>query len=125
MKTLRSLTRQYPTAIFFILTFISSYGLVPLANGIYESTQSVPLALPLALLSTGPLVSALIVSALIGGKAGVLALLRKFTVWRVSWRWYLIALLLQPALNLGAIYLNVSSSNGICVKVKKRVNRVK
>lgn len=108
MKNLLALTQQHPIAAFFILAFTSSWGLVPLADGIYESTQSVPLALPLALLATGPLVSALLVSAMIGGKAGILALLRKFTVWRVGWHWYVVALLLQPALNLTAIYLNVS-----------------
>jgi membrane protease YdiL (CAAX protease family) len=44
---------------------------------------------------------------MIGGRVAVLTLLRKLTVWKVGWRWYVVAFLLQPALNLGAIYLNV------------------
>ena len=107
MTRIISLVKQYPTAAFFILTFILSVGVGAIANATYDATNSIILALPLALLSVGPLVSALIVSAVIGGKAGVSALLRKFTVWRVGWRWYAVALLLMPALHLVAIYLNV------------------
>ena len=107
MTRIISLVKQYPTAAFFILTFILSVGVGAIANAIYDATNSIILALPLALLSVGPLVSAVIVSAVIGGKAGVSALLRKFTVWRVSWRWYAVALFLLPALALAAIYLNV------------------
>ena len=107
MNSITSLVRKYPTAAFFILTFVLSWGGNRITDAVWETTQSIPLALPLALLSAAPLSTALIVSALIGGKAAVLALLRKLTVWRVGWRWYVVALFLQPALNLGAISLNV------------------
>ena len=107
MNKISSLVRQYPTSTFFILTFILSLVGNRITDIVWDATQSVPLALPLALLSAAPLSAALIVSAMIGGKAAVLALLRKLTVWRVGWRWYVVALLLQPALNLAAIYLNV------------------
>jgi membrane protease YdiL (CAAX protease family) len=99
--------KQYPTAAFFSLTFILSWGFGAITDPVYEATNSIILTLPIALLSAGPLVSALIISAMIGGKAEVLALLRKFTVWRVGLRWYLIALLLPLIIHLAAVYLNV------------------
>jgi membrane protease YdiL (CAAX protease family) len=107
MNKIISLVKQYPTAAFFGLTFILSWGFGAITDPVYEATNSIILTLPIALLSAGPLVSALIVSALIGGKAEVLALLRKFTVWRVGLRWYLIALLLPLIIHLAAVYLNV------------------
>ena len=107
MNRITSLVRKYPTAAFFVLTYILSWGGGLITDAVWEATQSVPLTLPFLILSLAPLSAVLIVSAMIGGKAAVLALLRKFTIWRVGWRWYLIALFLQPALNLVAIYLNV------------------
>ena len=41
------------------------------------------------------------------GKAGVMTLLRKFTIWNVGWGWYAVALLLTPEMFLVAIYLKV------------------
>jgi membrane protease YdiL (CAAX protease family) len=107
MNSVTSFTRKYPTAVFFILTYILSWGGNQITDTVWESTQSIPLALPLALLSAAPLSAVLIVSAMIGGRVAVLTLLRKLTVRKVGWRWYVVAFLLQPALNLGAIYLNV------------------
>ena len=107
MNKIKSFTKQYPVAAFFILTYILSWGVGLLTDAVWEVTQSVLLALPLLILSLAPLSAVLIVSALIGGKGAILALLRKLTIWRVGWRWYLLVLFLQPALNLAAIYLNV------------------
>jgi len=107
MNKIISLVKQYPTVAFFSLTFILSWGFGAITDPVYEATNSIILTLPIALLSAGPLVSALIVSAMIGGKAEVLALLRKFIVWRVGLRWYLIALLLPLIIHLAAVYLNV------------------
>lgn len=107
MNRITSLTKQYPIAAFFILTFILSWGLGAVVDVLFSITDAIILVLPVAILSAGPLVSALVISAVIGGKAAVLALLRKFTIWRVGWRWYVVALCLLPALALAAIYLNV------------------
>jgi len=107
MNRITSSIRQYPLAAFFLLTFVLTTPMNLIANQIYNATQSIPLALPFAILSAGPLLSAIMVSAALGGKSEVLALLRKFVIWRVGWRWYVVALLLLPALHLVAIYLNV------------------
>jgi len=107
MNKITSLTRQYPVVAFFVLTFILSWGGGLITDAVWEATQSIPLALPLLILSLAPLSAVLIICAVIGGKAGVLTLLRKFAIWQVGWSWYVVALLLLPTLHLAAIYLNV------------------
>jgi membrane protease YdiL (CAAX protease family) len=47
------------------------------------------------------------VLALTGGKAGVVALLRRMVRWRVAPVWYAVALLLPVAINVAATVLNV------------------
>ena len=73
MNSIVFVTRKYPLAVFYILTLILTVPMNLIANAIFDATQSIPLALPFAILGTGPLLSALIVSAIIGGKAGVFA----------------------------------------------------
>jgi membrane protease YdiL (CAAX protease family) len=107
MNKITAFTRQYPLSAFFFLAFVLTTPMNLIANAIFDVTQSIPLALPFAILGAGPLLSALIVSVVIGGKAGLLALLRKLTIWRVGLGWYIVSLLLLPLLHLFAIYLNV------------------
>lgn len=108
MKPIISFVKRQPLIAFFILAFGLTWGGGWAADTFYTgSTVSGVMVLPFLLLSPGPLLGALIVTAVTGGKAGVIALLRKFLIWRVGWRWYAIALLLTPAMFLVAIYVNV------------------
>ena len=61
------------------------------------------------LLHYGPALAALVVTAYVGGKAGVRALLAGLGKWRVGLHWYLIALLLPTILRLAAVSLDVLS----------------
>jgi membrane protease YdiL (CAAX protease family) len=65
------------------------------------------LTLPFLLMVPGPLWAAIIVTSITDGGSGVKRLLRKFTIWRVGWRWYLVALGLGPLVGLTATYVNV------------------
>ena len=56
----------------------------------------------------GPTVTALIVTALLGGKDGLKALLRRQVQWRVSIGWYAVAIGLPIALELVTVALNVA-----------------
>jgi uncharacterized protein len=108
MNPFVSFTKRHPLISFYILAFGLTWGAGWAADSFYTgSTLSGLLVLPFLILSAGPLIGALVVTAVTGGKAGVLALLRKFIIWRVGWRWYAVALLLTPAIYLAAIYLNV------------------
>jgi uncharacterized protein len=108
MNAIRTIINRQPLISFFVLAFVLTWGAGWAADAIYTgSTLSGILTLPFLLLSAGPLLAALFVTALTGGKTAVMALLRKFAIWRVGWRWWAVALLLTPAMFLIAIYLNV------------------
>jgi uncharacterized protein len=108
MTAITALIKRHPLAAFFTLACSLTWFGGWASNAIYNGTLlSIALALPLALLIPGPLIAALIVTALTSGKPGLRALLRSLTQWRVGLRWYLIALLLPAALSLCAVYLNV------------------
>ena len=100
------LIRRHPVRAFFALAFafswaimipltLSSYGLFPFPGG-------VPL---LIVMGYGPTFAAIAVTAALGGWPAVRALLARLLIWRVGWRWYAVALLLNGALVLGAIGL--------------------
>lgn len=55
----------------------------------------------------GPGIAAVVVTALIAGRAGVRELLRRFLVWRVGVQWYIAALFLLAGLILGGIGLSI------------------
>jgi membrane protease YdiL (CAAX protease family) len=108
VNALTSLVRRYPLTSFFVIAFAMTWlgWIVP--DLIYTGTLiSTVFTWFFLLLIAGPLLSAIIVTAITDGKAGVIALLRKFTIWRVGLGWYAVALLLMPAMALAAIYLNV------------------
>jgi membrane protease YdiL (CAAX protease family) len=66
-----------------------------------------PPILPL-LVGYGFVVAAVLVTGVIDGRDGVLALLRRFLVWRVGVRWYLVVLLGPVAIYLAAVSLHVA-----------------
>ena len=85
---------------YFALAYLISWLFwVPLALSTHDL---LPFKLPFVLFMvgiSGPILSAIILTAASGGKRGVWALLGRLLWWRVGWRWYLVALLL-PAVNL-------------------------
>jgi membrane protease YdiL (CAAX protease family) len=44
------------------------------------------------------------------GKKGVIALLKHFAIWRVGWKWYLVAFLLYPGILVSAVLLSAALS---------------
>jgi membrane protease YdiL (CAAX protease family) len=86
---------RYPLVLFFLLSFVLTWG--------YFWLIVAPLHLPdslRALGGFGPAIAAFLVLAITSGKPGVLRLLRSMIHWRVGARWYLLALLGIPFLNL-------------------------
>jgi membrane protease YdiL (CAAX protease family) len=108
MTAITTFIKRHPLAAFFTLACSLTWFGGWASDTIYNGTLlSIALALPFALLIPGPVIAALLVTAITGGKPGLRALLRGLTQWRVGLRWYLIALLLPSALSLLAVYLNV------------------
>lgn len=84
---LSRLARRWPVTSFYLLTLAVSW--------------------PLGFLPPGPSIAAIAVTALIDGRSGVGALLRRVTVWRVGVRWYLVAILGPVGLLALAAWVNV------------------
>jgi membrane protease YdiL (CAAX protease family) len=91
----QGLLARYPLVFFFVFSFVLTWG--------YFWLIWAPLGLPdplIALGGFGPAASAFLMLAITSGKLGVLRLLRSIVNWRVGVRWYLVALLGLPVLNL-------------------------
>src|SRR5690349_22426736 len=91
-------------ALFFALTFLLSWAIwVPVMTASFglPGFEFPPAGLVGALM---PGIAALIIAAVVGGRAEVRALLRQLRVWRVDARWYAIAVLVVPAL-IGAVFV--------------------
>jgi membrane protease YdiL (CAAX protease family) len=89
------LLTRYPVVLFFLLSFVLTWGyfwLIFTPLGLADSLR--------ALGGFGPAIAAFLVLAITSGKPGVLGLLRSIVHWRVGVRWYLLALLGLPVLNL-------------------------
>jgi len=87
----------HPLLLFFLSSFVLTWG--------YFWLIWAPLGLPASLIALGgfgPAISAFLVLAITSGMPGVLSLLRSIVHWRVGVRWYLVALLGVPLLNLFA-----------------------
>jgi membrane protease YdiL (CAAX protease family) len=68
-----------------------------------------PLRVPFIIylfLGWGFIFASLIMTGLTLGKDSVIALLKRFLIWRVSWKWYLVVFLLMPSIQFAAIFLN-------------------
>lgn len=90
---MRRLAERYPLGVFTVLACALTWALLPLA-------AQQPIVGVVALL--GPAVAALTTAVLSGGDA-VVRLRERVVRWRVSWRWYLVALLLPLPISLLAV----------------------
>jgi uncharacterized protein len=101
MQTICSFIERNALVAFFMLTYLISFSLFltwDWANG-----DSIPW------FTFGPMLSALILTALLGGWSAVKTLLGRLVQWRVGWRWYAVAFGLPSAIALGAIGLTTLS----------------
>lgn len=97
--SLRTVITRSPLLAFFALAFLftwpfliadalGSFGLIP-----FRLVTSGPGVLITILMGYGPTFAALLVSAVIGGRAEVGTLLRRLLIWRVGVQWYAAAIL--------------------------------
>jgi len=62
-------------------------------------------------LGWGFVFASLIMTGLTLGKEGLRLLLNRYLLWRVGWKWYLVAFLLTPAIYFTGVYLNAALTN--------------
>jgi membrane protease YdiL (CAAX protease family) len=105
MNSLTGFLKRHPLVIGILLMFVLTWP-IDLANAGFLPFQ-VPFGVYI-LLGWGFIVASLCMTALTLGKGGAIALLKRFLIWRVAWKWYLAAFLLLPSLQLGAVLLNAA-----------------
>lgn len=112
---------QYITPLrFFLLTFILSWLIwIPLTLshfnlGPFEISEDISSIIRL-LGVLMPMVSALLLTAIYGGRPAILSLLSRLKIWRVSWKWWIAVVLVFPALLIlaGVLYNRFSDQPSI------------
>ena len=100
VNTRTSFAKRRPLSTFFGLTFAITWAaMVPWLQG---GGEDIPW------FTFGPLLAALIATALVAGKPGLKALLRRQVQWRVGIGWYAVAIGLPIVLELATVALNVA-----------------
>ncbi len=107
-----ALIRRHPVLSYYVMVFAISWGgmlIVVSRIGFPNSGEEVARAMPLVLvpLFAGPSISGLVMTAVMGGRAGLRELGARLLRWRVGARWYAVALLTGPVL-VAAVLLGLS-----------------
>jgi len=97
MTTIKAFVERHPLPIYFILTFTISWGAILMLvgpDGIpVAPDQAVTLGMAILL---GPSITSILLTGLTSRKTGFRELLSRLFRWRVSLRWYTVALLTAP-----------------------------
>jgi membrane protease YdiL (CAAX protease family) len=112
LSTIKPFINRHPVLTYFVLAFAISWGGVFILGAPYglpatsdQSAKVWPIVfLPYFL---GPILASLLLTGLVYGRAGFRELLSRLFKWRVSFRWYAIAILTAPLL-VTAILLALS-----------------
>ena len=103
MKQSTDFLKRHSLVIGIILMFLLTWP-IDLAN-----SGVLPFRVPEAaaiFVGYGFVFASLMMTGLTLGKTGVVALLKRFLLWRQGWKWYLIAFLLIPAIDVLGLSLN-------------------
>jgi len=106
MTNNKTFFNKYPLWIYFILTFIISWGAILLLVGIdgipVDPDQAVTLGMAILL---GPSITCILLTGLTSGKTGFRELFSRLFRGRVGSRWYAIALLTAPLSTAAVIFV--------------------
>jgi membrane protease YdiL (CAAX protease family) len=94
MRRIRRLTKRHSLVLFFLLSYVLSWGIWGLEDRLPVQTVESWLG------SFGPAFAAILVVGVNEGRRGLTDLVSRLFLWRVGIRWYLVALLLIPAVGL-------------------------
>lgn len=108
MTTNKTVFSKYPLAIYFMLTFIISWGAILMLVGLngvpVAPDQAVTLGMAILL---GPSITSILLTGLTSGRNGFRELGSRLFKWRVDLSWYAVALLTAP-LSTAAVVLVLS-----------------
>jgi len=103
MKQLTELLKRHSLAIGIILMFLLTWPIDLSNSGFLPFQVSPALAI---FVGYGLVFASLIMTRLTLGKEGVSALLKRFLIWRVERKWYLVAFLLMPSMQFASVLLS-------------------
>ncbi|MDD5593895.1 MAG: CPBP family glutamic-type intramembrane protease [Candidatus Margulisbacteria bacterium] len=115
MKTIKDLIKNNPVLTYFVITFAISWGCVLLVmgmtGGIPSTNEQTDRLMPVAIVAmlAGPSVAGLFLTGLVDGRTGYRKLLSRLLKWRVSLRWYAVALLTGPLVFAASLALSLIS----------------
>lgn len=104
-QQLTQFLRQHALIIGILLMFLLTWPIDLSNSGV------LPFRVPFAIylfLGWGFVIASLVMTGLTLGKEGVVNLLKRYLIWRTGWKWYIVALLLFPAIFFSAILLNAA-----------------
>lgn len=99
---MKPLLKRHSLVIGLILMFLYTWTIDLSNSGV------LPFQFPFAIYITlgwGFIFASLLMTWLTLGRDAVIALLKRFLIWRVGWTWWMIALLLSPVLQLASVFL--------------------
>ena len=102
MSTLSALARRHQILLFFVLAYAFSWW-----AWIWYRVD--PVAADAPILPIGPFLAALVMLALIGGRAAIREWLAKIVHWRVAPVWYAVVLLGPPTLTFSAVAITLAT----------------
>ncbi|MGQ9896616.1 MAG: CPBP family intramembrane glutamic endopeptidase [Acidobacteriota bacterium] len=108
----QNLVRRYPIPAFFVIAYAFSWTIGGLLVADYHGVVSAPKSLHY-LSAFGPAIAALIVTAVVGGRAGLADLWRRIVRVDVGGRWWLIGLGVPLALGLVAVVVYAVSNGAL------------
>lgn len=92
--------RRHPLLFYFLLAFGFTWGWeIPVYALAHQQ-----LLFPWVVLS--PTLAGFVMAGITEGRAGMVRLLRRVVLWRVAMRWYLVVLLILPAVWFGSLFLS-------------------
>jgi len=95
------LIKQHPVLAYYVLTFAISWGgilVVVSRGGVPGNPAQLQKMIPIMIVAmlAGPAVASILLTGVVGGRAGYRELLTRFLTWRVGAGWYAVALLAAP-----------------------------
>jgi membrane protease YdiL (CAAX protease family) len=108
MSNLTSILKRHSLIAGICLMFLLTWP-IDLAHAGVMPFQ-VPFAVSI-LVGYGFVLASIIMTGITLGKDGVITLLKRFLIWRVSWKWYLVAFLLLPTIHLASVFLTAILSD--------------
>ena len=104
---LKSFVKRNPLISMYALLFLLGWPVQILDALASHGIAPKPLAILNIATGLTPAIAAIIVTAMLAGRAGVKDLFRRFLIWRVGVQWYVVAIFLLAALILGGIGMHV------------------